>query len=66
MTLVADLYTAQPFWIWLGVGVLLLAVEAMFSTEWLLWPAVSAGLVAVMTAVGLRLACRARSPSSPF
>ncbi len=32
MTLVADLYTAQPFWIWLGVGVLLLAVEAMFST----------------------------------
>ncbi len=55
MTLVADLYAAQPFWIWLGVGVLLLAVEAMFSTEWLLWHAVSAGLVAVMTAVGLRL-----------
>ena len=55
MTIVADLYAAQPFWIWLAVGVLLLAVEAMFSTEWLLWPAVAAGLVAVMTAVGVRL-----------
>ncbi|WAC58615.1 NfeD family protein [Brevundimonas sp. SL130] len=55
MTVVADLYAAQPFWIWLAIGVLLLAVEAMFSTEWLLWPAVAAGLVAVMTAVGVRL-----------
>ncbi|MDQ1153486.1 NfeD family protein [Brevundimonas sp. SORGH_AS_0993] len=55
MSVIADLYAAQPFWIWLAVGVLLLAVEAMFSTEWLLWPAVSAGVVAVMTAAGLRL-----------
>jgi inner membrane protein len=55
MTVVADLYAAQPFWIWLAVGVLLLAVESMFSTEWLLWPAVSAGIVAVMTAIGARL-----------
>ena len=55
MISLADLYGAQPFWIWLAVGVLLLAVEAMFSTEWLLWPAVSAGVVAVMTAAGVRL-----------
>lgn len=55
MTSLADFYVAQPFWIWLAVGVLLLAVEAMFSTEWLLWPAVSAGVVAVMTAAGVRL-----------
>lgn len=55
MLSLADLYFAQPFWIWLAVGVLLLAVEAMFSTEWLLWPAVSAGVVAVMTAAGVRL-----------
>jgi inner membrane protein len=47
-------HAAQPFWIWLAVGVLLLAVEAMFSTEWLLWPAVSAGVVAVLTAVGFQ------------
>lgn len=55
MMSLAGLYVAQPFWIWLAIGVLLLAVEAMFSTEWLLWPAVSAGVVAVMTAVGVRL-----------
>jgi membrane protein implicated in regulation of membrane protease activity len=55
MTPIIELYSAQPFWIWLGVGVLLLAVEAAFSTEWLLWPAVSAGVVAVLTALGLRL-----------
>lgn len=55
MMSLADLYVAQPFWIWLAIGVLLLAVEAMFSTEWLLWPAVSAGVVAVMTAAGLRM-----------
>ena len=52
---VVALYTAQPFWIWLALGVALLAIEAAFSTEWLLWPAVSAGVVAVLTALGLRL-----------
>ena len=55
MGFVIDLYAAQPFWIWLAIWVFLLGVEALFSTEWLLWPAVAAGLVAVMTAVGLRL-----------
>ena len=54
MTGLAELYSAQPFWIWLAIGVLLLAVEAMFSTDWLLWPAVSAGIVAVLTAVGFQ------------
>ena len=34
---------------------ILLAIEAAASTEWLLWPAVSAGLIAVVTALGVRL-----------
>lgn len=55
MDALMDLHAAQPFWIWLALGVTLLAVEAAFSTEWLLWPAVSAGVVAVVTAVGLPL-----------
>ncbi|PZQ36453.1 MAG: NfeD family protein, partial [Phenylobacterium zucineum] len=38
-----------------AIGVLLLAVEAALSTEWLLWPAVAAGVVAVLTALGLDL-----------
>jgi membrane protein implicated in regulation of membrane protease activity len=55
MDAVIDIYTSQPFWIWLAIGVLLLAVEAALSTEWLLWPAVAAGVVAVLTALGLDL-----------
>lgn len=55
MDAILDIYAAQPFWIWLAVGVLLLAVEAALSTEWLLWPAVAAGIVAVLTALGLRM-----------
>jgi inner membrane protein len=50
-----DLYSAQPFWIWLAIGVALLAVEVTMTTEWLLWPAAAAGLVAVLTALGLPL-----------
>lgn len=46
-----ELYAAQPFWLWLAVGVALLAVEAMFSTEWLLWPAVAAGVTALLAAL---------------
>lgn len=55
MTVLTDLYAAQPFWLWLAIGALLLAVEAAISTEWLLWPAVSAGLVAVIAALGVRM-----------
>jgi len=55
MEALTDLHAAQPFWIWLALGVLLLAVEAAFSTEWLLWPAVSAGVVAVVTALNVQL-----------
>ena len=55
MGAILDIYASQPFWIWLAVGVLLLAIEASLSTEWLLWPAVAAGVVAVLTALGLRM-----------
>ncbi len=55
MNALINLHAAQPFWIWLALGVILLAIEAAFSTEWLLWPAVAAGVVAVVTALGLPL-----------
>jgi len=55
MDAIVDIYASQPFWIWLAIGVVLLAIEAALSTEWLLWPAASAGVVAVLTALGLRL-----------
>jgi len=55
MDALTDLHASQPYWIWLALGVILLAVEAATSTEWLLWPAVSAGVVAVVTVFGLPL-----------
>ena len=55
MDALIELHAAQPYWIWLALGVILLAVESAFSTEWLLWPAVAAGVVAVVTALGLPL-----------
>ncbi|RZJ96174.1 MAG: NfeD family protein [Brevundimonas sp.] len=55
MELVANLYASQPFWLWMALGVALLATEAGLSTEWLLWPAVAAGVVAVVTLLGLRI-----------
>lgn len=55
MDALINLHAAQPYWVWLAVGVILLAIEAAFSTEWLLWPAVSAGVVAVVTALGVPL-----------
>lgn len=45
------LYASQPFWLWLGIGVAVLGIEAMFSTEWLLWPAVAAGVTALLSAI---------------
>lgn len=53
MDALIDFHSAQPFWIWLAIGVVLLAIEAAFSTEWLLWPAVAAGITAVVAALGL-------------
>lgn len=55
MDFLTDLYASQPFWLWLAFGALLLAVEAAASTEWLLWPAVAAGVVALITALGVRI-----------
>ena len=55
MDTLTDIYVAQPFWLWLAIGVVLLAIEAAASTEWLLWPAVSAGIVAVISAIGIKL-----------
>ncbi|MBS0295508.1 MAG: NfeD family protein [Proteobacteria bacterium] len=50
----ADLMT-QPFWVWLAVGVVLLAAEAATGSGWLLWPAASAGVVALLSVIGLPL-----------
>src|SRR4051794_16917898 len=50
---VAGIYAAHPFWIWMGLAAALLAVEAAVGTQWLLWPAVSAGVVALVALLRL-------------
>jgi membrane protein implicated in regulation of membrane protease activity len=49
------IYLAHPFWWWVAVAVVLLAVEVATGTSYLLWPSASAGVVAVLALTGFRL-----------
>ena len=40
---------AHPFWVWLAVGAVFLAAEALTGSGWLLWPAAGAALVALVS-----------------
>lgn len=51
--LISDPVGIQAFWVWLTLGVIVLGLEIMLGTEWLLWPAASAGVVALLTLAGL-------------
>lgn len=44
----ASFYALHPFWVWLAVAALFLAVEVSTGTGWLLWPAASAFVVGVI------------------
>jgi len=46
---VAVFYNLYPFWSWLAVGALLLALEVSTGSGYLLWPAASAGVVGLLT-----------------
>ncbi len=50
MQMLADLYAAQPFWLWVALGAALIAIEIMTGSGWLLWASASAGVVAVAAA----------------
>ncbi|HEX8568342.1 MAG TPA: NfeD family protein [Caulobacteraceae bacterium] len=53
MDWLTELYANQPFWVWLTVGLVILAAELATGSGWLLWPAVSAGIVAYLTLLGV-------------
>jgi inner membrane protein len=55
MEAVANFYADHPFWVWLGIAAILLATEVSTGTGWLLWPTASAGVVAILALVGVRL-----------
>ncbi|CAN5437137.1 NfeD family protein [soil metagenome] len=44
-------YATHPFWVWLAVGAIFLAVEVATGTGWLLWPAAAGLLVGLLTLV---------------
>jgi len=48
MDAVTGFHALHPFWTWLAVAALLLAVEVATGTGWLLWPAASAFVVGVV------------------
>jgi membrane protein implicated in regulation of membrane protease activity len=54
MDAIESFYLAHPFWVWLAAGAVLLAIEVMTGSGYLLWPAASAAVVALVT-LGLRL-----------
>ena len=43
----------EAFWIWLTLGIILLGIEIFLGTQWLLWSAAAAGVVAVVCLTGL-------------
>jgi hypothetical protein len=45
-----DLFANHPFWGWIALAAGLLAVEAATGSGWLLWPAASAALTALLAA----------------
>jgi membrane protein implicated in regulation of membrane protease activity len=51
MSEAAAFLLANPFWVWLAIGAVVLAAEVHTATGWLLWPAACAGLVALITLV---------------
>ena len=53
MSWLTPLYLEHPFWVWMALGALLLAVEVVTGSGYLLWPAAAAAAVALLT--GLRL-----------
>ena len=42
-------YDAHPFWVWLAVAAIFLAIEVATGTGWLLWPAAAGLLVGLLT-----------------
>jgi membrane protein implicated in regulation of membrane protease activity len=49
MQTILVIYETHPFWVWLAIGAVFLALEVPTASGYLLWPAASAGAVAVLT-----------------
>src|SRR5436190_4727663 len=48
MQMIESLYFSHPFWVWMGVGAVLLVIELTTGSGWLLWASACAGLMALL------------------
>jgi inner membrane protein len=48
MDVLQDLFVIHPFWAWIALAAALLAIEVVTGSGWLLWPAASAGITALV------------------
>ena len=49
--MILEFYELHPMWTWLAVGAVLLAIEIVSGTGWLLWPAACAAVIALLAMV---------------
>jgi membrane protein implicated in regulation of membrane protease activity len=51
MEVITDFYAAHPFWTWMALAAVLLAIEVSTGTGYLLWASGSAAIIALITAL---------------
>ncbi|MDP3855220.1 NfeD family protein [Phenylobacterium sp.] len=51
MDVLTQVYADHAIWVWLALGMAILAVEVSTGTGWLMWPAASAGVVGLLSGV---------------
>ncbi len=51
MDAVDAFYFAHPFWVWLGIAAVFLAVEVATGSGWMLWPAAAAAVVGLASLI---------------
>ena len=49
MDAIGHFYFTHPFWVWLAIGAVFLAIEVATGSGWMLWPAAAAGAVGVVS-----------------
>jgi membrane protein implicated in regulation of membrane protease activity len=59
MAILEALYQQDPFWIWLAVSSLFVALNLATGSSLLMWPGVAAALVATLEVAGVRLGLEA-------
>jgi hypothetical protein len=55
MQTILDLYTQNPFWVWLSVGAVFVALDIASGTGKLIWPGAAAAVLAFLNLADVRL-----------